>query len=165
MVKSQRRGRRLMMSGPELDAFLTAQRVCRLATTGPDGRPHISPLWFLWHDGSLWLYSLTRSRRWADLRQDARAAAVVDDGVAYGELRGAELSGTVGTVGEVPRTGACHDRLTFVERLFAEKYFGTSALPHDGRHAWLRLRPESVVSWDFRKAAHPDGSTGAPGGP
>jgi hypothetical protein len=22
---------------------------------------------------------------------------------------------------------------------------------HDGRHAWLRITPESIVSWDFRK--------------
>ena len=24
-------------------------------------------------------------------------------------------------------------------------------MPHDGRHAWLRLTPDTVVSWDFRK--------------
>jgi hypothetical protein len=24
-------------------------------------------------------------------------------------------------------------------------------MPHDGRHAWMRLTPEKVVSWDFRK--------------
>jgi hypothetical protein len=23
----------------------------------------------------------------------------------------------------------------------------------DGRHAWLRLTPEKLVSWDFRKLA------------
>lgn len=24
-------------------------------------------------------------------------------------------------------------------------------MPHDGRHAWVRLTPEKIVSWDFRK--------------
>ena len=24
---------------------------------------------------------------------------------------------------------------------------------HDERHAWLRLTPERIVSWDFRKLA------------
>jgi hypothetical protein len=38
-----------------------------------------------------------------------------------------------------------------VETLFARKNFGLDALPHDGRHAWLRLVPDKVVSWDFRK--------------
>jgi hypothetical protein len=33
-----------------------------------------------------------------------------------------------------------------VEALFARKYFGIDAMPHDGRHAWLRLAPDAVVS-------------------
>jgi hypothetical protein len=37
------------------------------------------------------------------------------------------------------------------EKLFARKYFGGEQMFHDGRHAWLRLRPHTVVSWDFRK--------------
>ena len=24
---------------------------------------------------------------------------------------------------------------------------------HDGRHAWLRIVPDKIVSWDFRKLA------------
>jgi hypothetical protein len=26
-----------------------------------------------------------------------------------------------------------------------------AAMHHDGRHAWLRLTPEKITSWDFRK--------------
>ncbi|MFI1972413.1 pyridoxamine 5-phosphate oxidase [Streptomyces cinnamoneus] len=158
MTGTQRRGRGAMMSPAELDAFLTGQRTCRAATTGRDGRPHVSALWFAWDGRALWLYSLTRSRRWADLRHDPRLAVVVDDGLAYGELRGAELSGAVAFVGEVPRTGEPCPELAAPERLFAAKYFGAGDLPHDGRHAWLRLVPESVVSWDFRKLALPPGA-------
>jgi hypothetical protein len=36
------------------------------------------------------------------------------------------------------------------ERLSASKYSG-GVVHHDGRHAWLRLVPEKVTSWDFRK--------------
>ncbi|MCA6092693.1 pyridoxamine 5'-phosphate oxidase family protein [Streptomyces sp. SCA3-4] len=151
MAVTQRRGRRIMMTPAELDAFLTAAHTCRVATTGPDGRPHVSALWYVWDGQALWLYSLTRSRRWADLRRDPRLAAVVDDGREYGELRGAELSGTAVPVGEAPRRGAACPELAGPERLFAAKYFGLEAMPHDGRHAWLRLAPETVVSWDFRK--------------
>jgi hypothetical protein len=25
---------------------------------------------------------------------------------------------------------------------------------HDGRHAWLRLVPDTISSWDFRKIKH-----------
>ncbi|MHC3389044.1 pyridoxamine 5'-phosphate oxidase family protein [Streptomyces lavendulocolor] len=151
MAVAQRRGRRIMMSGPELDAYLTGQRTCRVATVSPDGRPHVGALWFAFDGTSLWLYSLTRSRRWADLRRDPRIAVVVDDGEEYGELRGVELSGTAVTVGEAPRSGEPCPELGPVEALFARKYFGIDAMPHDGRHAWLRLTPDAVVSWDFRK--------------
>lgn len=140
-----------MMTPQEADAFLGAQRTCRVATVSPDGRPHVGALWFVWDGTSLWLYSIVRSRRWADLRRDPRVAVVVDDGTEYGELRGVELSGTVEFVGEAPRTGEPHPELEVVERLFAAKNFGLESMPHDGRHAWLRLTPDSVVSWDFRK--------------
>ncbi|MFC8896217.1 pyridoxamine 5'-phosphate oxidase family protein [Streptomyces cinereoruber] len=153
MTAAQRRGRRIMMTPAELDSYLARQRTCRVATVSADGRPHVSALWFAWDSTSLWLYSLTRSRRWADLRADPRIAVVVDDGEEYGELRGAELSGTAVPVGEAPRTGEPCPALDVPERLFAAKYFGLDAMPHDGRHAWLRLTPDAVASWDFRKIA------------
>ncbi|CAL9379381.1 pyridoxamine 5'-phosphate oxidase family protein [Streptomyces sp. enrichment culture] len=153
MPVTQRRGRKIMMTAEEVDAFLAAERTCRVATVSADGTPHVSPLWFAWDGTALWLYSLTRSKRWADLRRDGRVAVVVDAGHAYGELRGVELTGTVEVVGEVPRTGEPHPGLAPMERQFARKYFDLDELPHDGRHAWLRLAPESVRSWDFRKTA------------
>ncbi|WP_055569559.1 pyridoxamine 5'-phosphate oxidase family protein [Streptomyces atriruber] len=153
MAVTQRRGRRIMMTPDELDAFLTAERTCRVATVSPDGAPHVSTLWFAWDGTSLWLYSVTRSKRWADLRKDPRVAVVVDAGEEYGELRGVELSGTVEFVGEVPRTGDPCPELDAPERLFARKVFGLDAMPHDGRHGWMRLTPDAVASWDFRKLA------------
>ena len=153
MAVTQRRGRRIMMTADELDEFLTTQRTCRVATVSADGAPHVSTLWFAWDGAALWLYSITRSKRWADLRRDPRVAVVVDTGEEYGELRGAELSGTVEFIGEAPRTGEPSPELTAVEALFARKNFGLDEMPHDGRHAWMRLTPESVASWDFRKLA------------
>jgi hypothetical protein len=150
-LTGQRRGRKIMMTPGELDEFLTRQRTCRVATVSEDGAPHVSALWFAWDGTSLWLYSVVRSRRWAQLRRDPRVAVVVDAGEEYDELRGAELSGRVVFVGEVPRTGELCAELDTPETLFARKYFGLDELPHDGRHAWARLTPEKTVSWDFRK--------------
>src|SRR5690348_6155707 len=103
-LRPQKRGRKIAMSTEERDAFLAAQRVCRVATIGSDG-PHATPLWFGWDGTDFWLYSITRAKRWADLQRDPRISAVVDDGVDYLELRGVEIIGTVEIVGEVPRTG------------------------------------------------------------
>lgn len=153
MAVSQRRGRRIMMTPDELDAFLTEQRTCRVATVSADGMPHVSPLWFVWDGTALWLYSLARSRRWADLRADGRVAVAVDAGEEYGELHGVELSGRIEFVGESPRTGEPCPELVAVEKLFARKNFAMEEMFHDGRHAWARLIPDKIASWDFRKLA------------
>ncbi|WP_435285376.1 pyridoxamine 5'-phosphate oxidase family protein [Streptomyces bacillaris] len=153
MTDTQRRGRRIMMTPEERDAYLREQRTCRVATLAADGPPHIGALWFVWDGTSLWLYSITRSLRWSQLRKDPRIAVVVDDGEEYDELRGVELSGTAEFVGEAPRTGEPYPELDVPERLFPAKYFGMTEMPHDGRHAWLRLTPTTVTSWDFRKLA------------
>jgi hypothetical protein len=133
------------MTPAEVDAFLGEQRTCRVATVGPGG-PHATPLWVAWHGGALWLTSVVRSQRWADLRRDPRIAAVVDAGESYDELRGVELRGRVEVVGEVPRTGEPVPELDGPEQLFADRYTGGTVV-RDGRHAWLRLVR------DFRKLA------------
>ncbi len=154
-MREQRRGRVIAMSAGEVDAFLGQERTCRLATLGPDG-PHVSPVWFTWTGGTLWIYSLTRSQRWADLQRDPRVSAVIDGGHHYAELHGVEIEGRAAVVGSVPRTGDADQQtpeLAEPERLMAEKYFGAGGMTHDGRHAWLRITPAKITSWDFRKLA------------
>ena len=137
------------MTPEEVDAFLAEERTCRVATLGPNG-PHATPLWYAWHGGALWLTSVVRSQRWTDLQRDPRVAVVVDAGTSYDELRGVELRGRVEVVGEVPRTGEPVPELEGPEQLMADRYLGGTFV-HDGRHAWLRLVPDKITSWDFRK--------------
>ncbi|KPM52193.1 pyridoxamine 5-phosphate oxidase [Frankia sp. CcI49] len=154
MISTQRRGRRIALTSDEVDALLTEHRVCRVATLTSSGAPHVSPLWYVWDGTSLWLYSIVRSQRWADLLRDGRAAVVVDAGDDFGELHGVELRGRFEPVGSAPRTGEeDHPELATPERLFAAKYIANpdGSMYHDGRHAWLRLTPEKVASWDHRK--------------
>ena len=151
-MKQQKRSRKIAMSEDELNEFLREERTCRVATVGPNG-PHASPLWYVWDATSLWLTSIVRSQRWTDLQRDPRVSVLIDAGTDYLELRGAELIGRVTVVGEVPRTGQPEAGLEIIEQAFAEKYYGRPEMSHDGRHAWLRLTPEKVVSWDFRKLA------------
>jgi len=152
MSTEQRRGRAIAMTPDEVDAFLAEERTCRVATMGATG-PHATPLWYVWHGGSLWLTSLSRSQRWTDLQNDPRIAVVVDAGEAFDELRGVELRGSVEVVGEVPRTGEPVPELEGPEQAFADRYMNGWSFGNDGRHAWLRLTPEKVTSWDFRKMA------------
>jgi len=154
VVQQQRRGRKIAMVRAELDVFLAEQRTCRVATLSSDG-PHLTAVWHVWDGRALWFSSIVKSQRWTDLTRDPRVAVLVDGGHDYAELRGAELRGRVEVVGEVPRVGQPNQELEEPERLFALKYIGRDEMQHDGRHAWLRLLPEKITSWDFRKIEAP----------
>jgi nitroimidazol reductase NimA-like FMN-containing flavoprotein (pyridoxamine 5'-phosphate oxidase superfamily) len=137
--------RRLLRLTPEeLDELLATERTLHLATVGPDGTPHVAPMWFVWHDGALWLSSLRRSRRTRDLAAGSPVAACVDAGLDYGELRGAVLYGR-------PEEATGDERLAAIREAFARKYWGGTWMPEVRSHVWLRMVPDRIVSWDFRK--------------
>jgi len=77
----------------------------------------------------------------------------VDAGSDYLELRGVEILGSVEFVGEQPRKGEPHKELAVMEPQFFSKYFSTTEVFHDGKHAWIRVKPTKISSWDFRKLA------------
>jgi hypothetical protein len=151
--KPQRRARSLSMTPAEVDALMSAERTCRVATVGGDGNPHVVPMWFLWHDSRLWLSSVVRSKRWADLTRNPWVAVVVDSGQEFHELRGVEVRGPITVVGDVPRVSQRVPELVEIESLMAAKYTQDRTFVPDGRHAWLCVTPKTVVSWDFRKKA------------
>ena len=140
------------MTDTERDDFLAAERTCRVATMSPDG-PHATPLWFAWDGAALWLYSIMKSQRWADIAREPRVGVVVDAGVEYWELRGVEITGRAEPVGELPRVGGPDSELAEAERIFGAKYMAANngEMFHDQRHGWLRVTPTKITSWDFRK--------------
>jgi hypothetical protein len=145
-VREQKRGRKIALTEEERDAFLGEMRVCRLGSINADGTPHVTPIWYAWDGQAMWFYSIIKSQRWTNVVRDPRVSAVVDAGEAeYFQLRGVEM------IGEQPRVGTPYPELEVPERLFGERYMGGALTGYDGRHAWLRLRPAKVVSWDFRK--------------
>ena len=151
-LRPQKRGNKIAMTPEERDAYLAETRTCRVATVGLDG-PHNTALWFYWDGTYFWMQSITRAQRWADLQRDPRVAIVVDTGVDYFELCGVEILGSVEFVGEQPRTGEPNAALDAMEPHFFAKYFNTSEVFHDGKHAWMRIKPTKISSWDFRKLA------------
>ena len=152
-MKEQRRGKKIAMSPEEVDAFLEGARTCHAASVLGDGAPHVSPLWFVWDGQALWLNSVVKSQRWVNLMRDPRVAVVVDGGDGFFDLHGVEVHGRVESVGDVPRSSTPMAEVADAERRWGDKYMGGRNFVADGGHAWLRLVPEKVVSWDFRKMA------------
>ena len=135
----------LRMSAEELDTYLGEQRTLRIATVDEQGVPHVVPLWFVWHEGAVWLNSLRKSRRHAHLLSGRPVGLVVDDGDGYSELRGVRMTGR-------PEAVADDDPIRVVAyRRFGQKYFGVDELPSQRSYETIRITPSEVASWDFRK--------------
>src|ERR1700754_5090096 len=94
----------IRMTDAELRAFLDEQRIVQVATVGPNGRPHLMPLWYFVEgddDGgdpdalatpdnapALRGWTYAASQKGKNLERDPRATIAIDDGVEYQELRG-----------------------------------------------------------------------------
>lgn len=136
----------LSLTPEELGRYLAERRTVRLATASPEGAPHVVPLWFVWHDGAVFMNTTLGNRTVRNLESNPVAAALVDDGEAYDELRGVVLRGRIERADSDPRLEA-------VEGAWSRKYLGGGELPYERWHGriWLRLDPGSASSWDFRK--------------
>jgi nitroimidazol reductase NimA-like FMN-containing flavoprotein (pyridoxamine 5'-phosphate oxidase superfamily) len=136
----------LSLSPGEIEAYLTDQRTIRIASAGPDGIPHVVPLWFVWHDGRVFLNSTLGNVTVENLAANPNAAGVVDDGDTYETLRGVLIHGTV------ERAAFDEPDVQIADRLWSDKYMGGNPTPY-GRwknRVWLRLTPTRMASWDFR---------------
>src|SRR6476646_4209312 len=82
----------------EID-FLRSQKLGRLATLGADGELHVVPVGYRYNterdtiDIGGWRFG--RSKKFRDAARYGRAAFVVDDAPAPGQLRGVEIRGAV----------------------------------------------------------------------
>jgi PPOX class probable F420-dependent enzyme len=68
------------MTDAEVREFLQhGTRTAKLATVGPDGHPHVVPVWFVLDDEHLVITTMSGSVKAAHLAGDPRVAVSVDD--------------------------------------------------------------------------------------
>ena len=70
-----------LLAWAEVEARFASSHDYWLATTWPDGRPHVMPVWGVWDGTGLWFSSSARSRKMANLRRDPRCVVTGDDPV------------------------------------------------------------------------------------
>lgn len=84
-----------------MDAFLAEPRNAMIAGIRRDGRPHVTPNWFLWREGKFFV-STTKARvKYRIFRRDPRVQVVVDDVFGF---RYVIVDGTV-EIGDDVETG------------------------------------------------------------
>ncbi|MEA2412836.1 MAG: hypothetical protein QOC77_3397 [Thermoleophilaceae bacterium] len=145
----------IRMSDDELRDFLAEQKVVTVATTGPNGRPHLMPLWYvLQPDGDLIGWTFAKSQKARNLQRDPRATLQVEDGVEYGELRGVMFECDVEVEGDAARVADCG------MAIFQRYAPPGGELPPEVREMvekqapkriGMRFHPTRTVSWDHRK--------------
>ena len=59
---------------------LTTERICWLATTRPDGRPHLSPIWFVWVDDRFWMCTAGRAVKARNVGVNPAVSVSLPDG-------------------------------------------------------------------------------------
>jgi PPOX class probable F420-dependent enzyme len=145
----------IRMTDDELRDFLAEQYIVSVATIGPNGRPHLMPLWYVAEGTELRGWTFAKSQKAKNLERDPHATLQIEDGVDYDQLRGVMFECDVdierdpekvaeygmalfarygsGADGEVP------DEVREMVLKQAEKRIG------------LRFVPTRTVSWDHRK--------------
>jgi PPOX class probable F420-dependent enzyme len=132
------------MTPEEIRAFLSrGTRTAKLATTGPDGQPHVMPVWFALDGEDLVFTTWGDSVKGRNLRRDPRAAIVVDDEdppFAFVHVRG-----------RVTLSEDLEEMLRFATAI-AGRYMGADRAEEFGRRnavpgeLLVRLRPERVIA-------------------
>jgi PPOX class probable F420-dependent enzyme len=67
---------------------LTTSRDFWLATVRPDGRPHLAPVWCLWHDNALYFSTDPSSRKGRNLAHNANCSVSTDGASATVTVEG-----------------------------------------------------------------------------
>lgn len=59
---------------------LADETIIWLATTRADGRPHLTPIWFVWSDDRAWICTSARNVKAHALRRDPRVMISLENG-------------------------------------------------------------------------------------
>src|SRR5512135_1044359 len=61
-------------------AKLESQQMIWFSSVRPDGRPHLAPVWFVWHAGKIYIGTDPKSVKIRNIRRNARVALALEDG-------------------------------------------------------------------------------------
>jgi PPOX class probable F420-dependent enzyme len=145
----------IAMSPEELRAFLDQELTLTCATIGPNGRPHLMPLWFIRQGDVLASWTYGASQKVKNLERLPQATVQVEAGKKYAELRGAMLDCDVEIVRD---REAILDIGVALAYRYGQAPQGTppelvraGAEKSGAKRVVLLFRPTRIVSWDHRK--------------
>jgi PPOX class probable F420-dependent enzyme len=135
------------MTAEELRSFIDDQRVVTCATIGPNGRPHLMPLWYVGDHEELRGWTYAKSQKTKNLERDPHATLQIEAGVEYQELRGVMMECDV----EVVREGVEAFGTALFERYAPGVDVGDMIRQQAPKRVGLRFKPTRTVTWDHSK--------------
>ena len=143
----------IRMSDDELRDFLAEQKIVSVATLGPNGRPHLVPLWYVPEGDDLIGWTYAKSQKAKNLERDPHATLQVEDGVDYQELRGVMLECDVDLEREPGKVAE------YGRALFTRYGPGGELAPEASemvekqasKRVGLSFHPTRIVSWNHTK--------------
>ncbi|MEX2446709.1 MAG: TIGR03618 family F420-dependent PPOX class oxidoreductase [Dehalococcoidia bacterium] len=145
---------RIALTDEEQRDLLHEAKTLYIASIGPDGRPHLVPMWFAPDDEGLVAFTTYgTSQKVRNLERDPRITVLVEAGDAYEELRGVSIDGRAEIVRDLHVTAR-------VRELAGAQHAGQPRPEADpdaeppaavAKRVTVRVHPERVRSWDHRK--------------
>ena len=127
--------------------FLKADRHAILATKGRNGAPQLTPVWYVFEDGVLYVSAQTSTVKVRNLRRDATVSVCIDGG--RGDARYVVLSGQAELIEPGERQKELRRQIIWhyhADEAEAERYYET--IKHT-TSAVIVLRPERLLTMGF----------------
>ena len=122
-----------------MQVLLNEPVLARLATTNPKTlQPHITLVWFLWDETSMWISAFTSTRKVKELLENPRCAVLLEPKSPDDHLQAVLLEGPVELVTQ-PRSLV----QAMSERIYA-KYLGPDGVLAPDPQSWMR-DPENLL--------------------
>jgi PPOX class probable F420-dependent enzyme len=143
----------ITMTDEEIAAFLADGKVANFATIGPNGRPHLVPLWYFPRGEGIATWTYRASQKAANLRRLPQATVLVETGDSYDQLRGVSMECDVELVEGIEKVALIGTEL--MRRYNPSTQVATAATQFVRLQAPKRVglvcTPTKIVSWDHRK--------------
>lgn len=148
----------ITMTPGEVQDFLESGHTLQVATIGPDGAPHLAPMWYVVEEGKVVFRTFSKSQKIVNLRRDPRLTVLREQGLAYAELQGVMIKGTATLVDDPAYVLEMYRRLAakypmvgdapvHLDDEALEQAFGRFA----SKNTAVIVEPEKVVTWDHTK--------------
>jgi nitroimidazol reductase NimA-like FMN-containing flavoprotein (pyridoxamine 5'-phosphate oxidase superfamily) len=148
---------KLALTDLQVDELMTDEWNCRIATAGPGEQINLTPMWFGWAGGCV--YIIGRGQKVVNLRRNPSCTVLVDRNEKFPELQAIMMRGSAQVL-EDESAEQADPHLAEARVQMGIKYDGGHGQPavadpppntatargRNGR--WIVFKPHSIVTWD-----------------